>query len=308
MISLRRSLIAAQPQLPYNYKPVEFLYRTRDFAGPYCTLNWSLDIGDRVVSKALMLGPSGQESAFAGNGTSSPYLEIYYGKAGTPTSWTQGGTIASGFTTLGIPTKITVTAGSELLYTYYGAYRPGDYKFRGRLYGATVTNSAGQIKHDIIPCIRKIDNEPGFYDIKQKIFYPNASTTGTFEIPVYIGGICVYQDNAFYTARGNAGPDQYTENSDWFIAGPFDTGNSNSKSYTCSRYNGTGSENWLRIFDNINSTSYDYWTLGATSTTPRTFSTAGRYILVGVYKPNAADSYIYDNTNQRYVFKGNNVT
>ena len=56
--------------------------------------------------------------------------------------------------------------------------------------------------------------------------------------------------------------------------------------------------------------STDYWGNSAPADyTPRirTETLPVRYIAISIHKSTAADMYMYDNTNQRYVFKGDNV-
>lgn len=129
-----------------------------------------------------------------------------------------------------------------------------------------------------------------------------------------IGGLPVLIDNASY-GSGNNAYNSYTSVNDYFITGWFDTGDSSSKSYTYPYMrivNNTPCN--IRLFNDKTATSYDYWGAGTVhedyleNHTTRTITSGGRYIACSVYKPTAADFYIYDNTNQRYICKGKNVT
>lgn len=120
-----------------------------------------------------------------------------------------------------------------------------------------------------------------------------------------ISGIPVLINNARYL--GSDGKfDSYTYDPDFFLAGWFDTGSSNSKSYT---YNAlfTDISACFRIFNDKSASSYDWWGINKWDD-PRTMRTAGRYIVIPIRKAIADRSYMYDNTNQRYLFKGKNVT
>ena len=113
-----------------------------------------------------------------------------------------------------------------------------------------------------------------------------------------IGGIPVLIDNASY-AGGNMKFDAITEDKDYFIAGPFDSGSTASKSYTVVGLDATR----IRLYNDINATSKDWWTY-----TSRTFSSVGRYITCSVKKSNAANYSIYSNAQGKYLMKGDNVT
>ena len=126
-----------------------------------------------------------------------------------------------------------------------------------------------------------------------------------------IGGIDVYLDNARYPG-GNAKIDSVTTDNEYFLAGIFDTGTTSRKSYTISYTKNTvdNAAN-IRFYNDITANSVDYWGVGTGQhnlPSTRTFTSAGRYIVTTIYKELAADMYLYDNTNQRYVFKGKNVT
>ena len=121
-----------------------------------------------------------------------------------------------------------------------------------------------------------------------------------------INGLPVLIDNARYDTK-NGTINYYIYDESYFIAGIIDSGSESSKNYTISRtYKDTG-VSAIRLYNDINNSSVDYWGLAATSIsnlTPRTFDSVGRYLAVGVYKPRANEFFILDNTNQKYLCQG----
>lgn len=128
-----------------------------------------------------------------------------------------------------------------------------------------------------------------------------------------IGGIPVWIDNAYYP-KSNGTINSVTENNDFFIAGPFDTGTTFAKIIVLTRF-GSTTEATMRMFNdpgNVSANSVDYWTVMRSDIlpdipTPANIDTAGRYALVSILKKNAADFYIKDDDGN-YIVKGNNVT
>lgn len=122
-----------------------------------------------------------------------------------------------------------------------------------------------------------------------------------------IGGLPVIYNNAAYK-NSNGRVDDVLTDSRFFITGIYDTGDSTSKSYTFTRYAAyiDNKATCFRLYNDLTASSYDFWSISSTGGT-RTLSTAGRYILFTVYKPEAADMYMYNNTAGLYVFKGKNV-
>ena len=120
-----------------------------------------------------------------------------------------------------------------------------------------------------------------------------------------IGGLIVLYDNARY-ASSNGKIDSYEIDTDYFLTGIYDTGSTGSKSYTYTRHPDIAKNPTFRLFNDITATSYDYWSASGSDT--RTLTTGGRYIVFPIKKSLASTSYMYDNTNGRYVFKGKDVT
>lgn len=134
------------------------------------------------------------------------------------------------------------------------------------------------------------DNDSGLYLIKGE------------DVPDKVGDFPVLVDNAIYDRNGLVFDTIAAEG--YCLIGPFDTGSAESKSFTCKQVPSSGA---FRIFNNLSSNSYDYWYVSGNENTPRTLTTSGRYVVYPIKKSEADDAYMYDNTNQRYVFKGKNV-
>ena len=120
-----------------------------------------------------------------------------------------------------------------------------------------------------------------------------------------IGGLPVLIDNAYFKGGMHPIDVNIGTGSDFFITGWFDTESNDSKSYDLSASNYDGDWLYVRWFSDYGTTPIDYW--GYNKWSIRTISSPGQFIAASIYKPLAARYYIYDNTNQRYVFKGKNV-
>ena len=167
--------------------------------------------------------------------------------------------------------------------------------------------SHDKLIRDYHPCVRLKDNKAGFYDIVNYTFNPSIGSVD-FIAGNDIGGLYVYADNSIY---GAVSEHQYVNdgivsNSDYFITGFYDTGSESEKSYSISC---TPNDAYalVRIYNDKTGVDVVYKYINQNYEI-RTFTATGRYIMSTVYKPNAANFYIYDNTNQRYVVKGANVT
>lgn len=118
-------------------------------------------------------------------------------------------------------------------------------------------------------------------------------------------GLPIFLDGCYYASRNNKADEGTVENADCYLAGPFDTGSESSKSYTIGGMD-SGAESramCVRYFNDLEATSVENWIIKN-----RTMNSPGRYIIFSIYKPVEDDTFMYDNTNQRYVFKGKNVT
>ena len=127
----------------------------------------------------------------------------------------------------------------------------------------------------------------------------------------YIGGIYVLVDNCYYNIRDHGWNEDLVEDSDYFLTGWYDTGSTSKKSYTAkTQYKKGDIGQFARFFNDKNSASADYWSITAGDAYPngtRTFQSVGRWVISPIYKPWAADSFFYNNTDQCYLFKGRNV-
>ena len=166
--------------------------------------------------------------------------------------------------------------------------------------------SQGKLVRDFRPCKRLSDNKCGFYDMVNYTFNPSIGSVD-FIAGNDIGGLYVYADNSrYYSYAYGTADENVTTDSDYFITGFYDTGSETSKNYTVPMLTHDGNV-CMRMFNDKTAACIDYFNIARAEET-RTFDASGRYIMVSVYKPRAADFYIYDNTNQRYVVKGSNVT
>ena len=124
-------------------------------------------------------------------------------------------------------------------------------------------------------------------------------------------GIPVYRDNAYFAGSGTLA--DYGTNSGWFIAGPFDTGSSDRKTYTYTRSTSFPNAHravW-RTYNDPSGGTYDYVNVSDSSgPSATTASVGGRYVYVSVKRSDADNAYMYVTVNgvNTYLFKGKNVT
>ena len=167
--------------LPAEYKRVKYLSRTDAQSGPYCVLNFPLTSGDILQTATVNKGQSGTQRAFGGqSSTNENRIELYYNTSDKLTCWTS---VTNGETTTreyGTPDKLTVNLKANFTLVYWGIYRTGSYLFNGDMYYLKITGADGTVKHHLIPCVRKSDSEPGFYDIVTDDFYTNDASDGAF--------------------------------------------------------------------------------------------------------------------------------
>lgn len=126
-----------------------------------------------------------------------------------------------------------------------------------------------------------------------------------------IGGLVVYSNNCYF-ASGNGLVTNVTENNDYFLTGVIDTGSTGQKAYTITRM-GTPKNALIRFYNDITASSIDYWTILRTdlpsgSVTTYDFNSAGRYVVISIYKTLAADFYLKNRVTGEYIIKGSNVT
>ena len=171
--------------------------------------------------------------------------------------------------------------------------------------------SPDKLIRDYHPCVRLSDNKAGFYDM---VNYTFNSSIGSVDFVAGndIGGLYVYQDNARYAAANNNNyvDDEITSDSDFFLTGFYDTGSENEKSLTITCNPLANIDNRYSVIrfynDKTSNIIINQYHIGQNFTT-RTVTSSGRYLICSVYKPNAANFYTYDNTNQRYLVNGSNA-
>lgn len=129
----------------------------------------------------------------------------------------------------------------------------------------------------------------------------------------YINGLPVLINNARYP-QSNGKIDSVVEDNDWFITGPFDTGSTSSKKYSFIHTVAANSTSHasMRLFNDISSTSADYWTVTVNtrrllSETFRTITSVGRYITFSIKKSDAVDIWCYCHNTNSFVFKAENI-
>lgn len=123
-----------------------------------------------------------------------------------------------------------------------------------------------------------------------------------------IGGLPVLVDNARFPAS-NGQWNSYETSESHFLTGWYDTGTiGTQKTYTFGPAGEASASGYMtaRWFDDKDAISVDYWR--PFDDKEKTIITLGRFIVATVYKPTAAGFYLYNNTDGKYVFKGNNVT
>ena len=133
------------------------------------------------------------------------------------------------------------------------------------------------------------------------------SASGESPFPT-IGGLPVFSDNCLYT--GNGKTNDVIEDSNFFLTGVVDTGNSANKHYTVLRAPTTGNNGAMRLFNDLSANSVDYWTIMRTdllAPNEYSFYSIGQYIILSVFKEYAPYFYLkyYDG---EYLLKGKNVT
>ena len=180
-----------EPTIPAEYQQVEYLETTNY---QYVEVPCQINTGDLVVVVVSETSNLGNENAFAGmypNG-----WEFSFNRYNFPALWVSGNSGSSNegvamypyytpSTTVALGTKfrlaITFTATIAPNKIRVGVYRPDNYAFHGKIYNfAVITNGRGNDPGiNLIPCYRKADSKPGFYDLINGVFYTHAGTSQT---------------------------------------------------------------------------------------------------------------------------------
>lgn len=191
-LALRRRVMLGQKTggggLPAEYQQVEYLYRSATYSGPVGLIYATVATGDVIETGSKRTGSTSGEVAFAGDAS---HVEWGYQANKTePYIWQSTNRyMENRVVTEGNIDTTTATVLTEFEIKYIGLYRYGSYKFDGRIYYLKIKDSSNHLKYNFVPCYRKSDNEPGFYDTVNGTFYPNdtfpgqSGKTGQWEIP-----------------------------------------------------------------------------------------------------------------------------
>ena len=175
--------------LPAEYQKVDYLYRSAANNGPVCVILASIVPGDVIETGTKRMGETGAEQAIAGDSNASqPANEIYYKTNGQLEVWTSSILQRVSVEYGDIDKMVTNVVGTATI-RFIGAYRRGNYKLNARIYYFIIKDNNGNLKYNYVPCYRKSDDEPGFYETVNGVFYPNVpfpgwtATEGEWEIP-----------------------------------------------------------------------------------------------------------------------------
>lgn len=133
-------------------------------------------------------------------------------------------------------------------------------------------------------------------EIRRALMQPHVKTIGG--LPVLIDGYRYSPSDGPFDGAG-------TSDSDYFITGWFDSGSASTKRYSLQE-DLQANNLTVRWFNDRSVTSVDYWRPNKSGI--KNFSSAGIFIAATVYKPTAANYYLYNRDTGKYVFKGKNVT
>lgn len=123
-----------------------------------------------------------------------------------------------------------------------------------------------------------------------------------------IGGLPVLINNAHYNNSNGLIDAGVIDDPDFAILGPFDTVNSNKKTCTIKSAPAPTGMNYafLRVYNDLAAKSGSCYSVTVAGES-RTVAITGRFLVVSVKKSEAANFFIHDDTNDRYVCKGSNV-
>jgi hypothetical protein len=175
MMSIRRRLMLSSNTrtLPTGYSALQFIARDASENGPYCEVNTVLNSGDKVVSITRAYSVV-VEQGFAGK---PGYFEMQYSYSELKVWGTGFGLVSAEY---GPPDTLTAVANRGGILQYIGCYRTNKYKFNGEIHSIKILDSYGNIKHDFVPAVRELDEEPGFFERITGVFYDNVAGTGNF--------------------------------------------------------------------------------------------------------------------------------
>ena len=169
--------VSGEPTLPSEYQEVEYL--TND-GYCWCEINCSIYAHDKIaVSFSLSSDAPSSECGICGKSNSWEILT----QNNTVTVW---GNISGSPVSISRDAKVNYSA----IFTgdptdfLWGRYKEDRYPFTGNMYSLRLYVEHGTKEHNyllLVPCYRKADNVPGFYDVINSTFYTNQGT-GTFGI------------------------------------------------------------------------------------------------------------------------------
>lgn len=176
--------VGADPALPSAYQEVEYLsvtgteYVTVTIPDPQAIL--SIDFSQDAISSS--------EAGFLGYYSSSSNIAELYCKNGRMCVYSRTPNIDTAVFAISATTRYRLTYVFLTSGTRYniGIYRSGRYPFTGKIYRFEAEAGSGAVpvtanRMLLLPCYRKADNEPGFYDVINNQFYTNQGT-GSFGV------------------------------------------------------------------------------------------------------------------------------
>lgn len=188
--------------LPNDYQQVEYIEVT---SYEHIRVPFVFERGDFVFGAVSRLSGTG-EAGFAGrhpqesgeisaSGTWDLYFSSGTAFADSVYTWDGYGGVSTQATTMAsISEQETVSYGTKYFFAfawismpsvvtrfYLGCYRTDRYPFNGRIYQFRVIRN-GDAVLDFVPCYRKRDSKPGFYDVVNSVFYTNEFNDGEFII------------------------------------------------------------------------------------------------------------------------------
>ena len=173
----------SDPALPNEYQKVEYLSVT---GTQYVTVQSGLgSVGVMTIIDISQDVISTSEAGFAGyHYSSSNVTELYI--ANSVCAYTRSPSLDGAISeNLSANTRYSVKfVWPRDLGAYFniGQYRLGYLSFTGKIYRAEfIPQFSNNSSALLIPCYRKSDSEPGFYDVINNVFYTNVGT-GTFGV------------------------------------------------------------------------------------------------------------------------------
>ncbi len=174
--------VPPEPPLPAEYQEVEYM----DFT-PHC--GYPVTIPTTFLLEAKF-SPDAVETAhdalgYRTNSQNNKDFEIGIGETGLVRYWVRGLGQDVDLTERAVAGETYVKRG--MAYNFrttafigrYAAYSSSTYfGFDGKIYYVKGWDINGNLSFKFVPCYRKADNAPGFYDVVADVFYSTLNTTG----------------------------------------------------------------------------------------------------------------------------------